>query len=31
VYVGEVSWTIRGQHMTPPRDLPSLTKLTRTK
>ena len=31
VYVGEVSWTIRGQHMTPPRELPSLTKLTRTK
>ncbi len=30
VYVGEVSWTIRGSHMAPPRSLPSLTKLTRT-
>ncbi len=29
VYVGEVSWTIRGSHMDPPRDLPSLTKLRR--
>ena len=30
VYVSEVSFTIRGSHMDPPRDLPSLTKLTRT-
>ena len=30
VYVGEVSFTIRGSHMDPPRALPSLTKLTRT-
>ena len=30
VYVAEVSWTIRGSHMDPPRDLHSLTKLRRT-
>ncbi len=29
VYVGEVSWTIRGRGLTPPRELPSLTKLVR--
>jgi len=29
VYVGEVSYTIRGSHLTPPRELPSITKLTR--
>ena len=30
VYVAEVSFTIRGSHLDPPRDLPSLTKLRRT-
>lgn len=29
VYVGEVSYTIRGSHLDPPRDLKSLTKLHR--
>ena len=29
VYVGEVSWTMRGQHLTPPRHLRSLQKLAR--
>ena len=30
VYVGEVSYTIRGSHLDPPRELPSLKKLRRT-
>ena len=30
VYVGEVAYTIRGSHLDPPRELPSLTKLRRT-
>ncbi|MHB8574577.1 MAG: NHL repeat-containing protein, partial [Dehalococcoidia bacterium] len=29
IYVGEVSYTIRGQHMQPPRELRSLSKLRR--
>lgn len=31
VYVGEVSYTIRGSHLDPPRDLRSLKKLRRTR
>jgi len=31
VYVGEVSWTIRGRTLTPPRELRSLSKLVRVK
>jgi hypothetical protein len=27
IYVGEVSWTIMGQHLQPPRELRSLQKL----
>ena len=27
IYVGEVSWTIMGQHLKPPRELRSLQKL----
>ena len=30
-YVGEVSWTIRGRSLTPPRELPSLSKLVRVR
>ena len=30
VYVGEVSFTIRGRHMDPPRELKSLKKLHKT-
>jgi sugar lactone lactonase YvrE len=29
LYVGEVSWTIRGRNLNPPRELPSLWKLVR--
>ena len=29
IYVGEVSFTIRGQHMDPPKELRSLTKLVK--
>jgi hypothetical protein len=29
IYVGEVSYTIRGRHMDPPRELRSLSKLRR--
>jgi hypothetical protein len=29
LYVGEVSWTIMGQHLKPPRELRSLQKLQR--
>ena len=31
VYVGEVSWTIRGRSLTPPRELRSLSKLVRVR
>ena len=31
IYVAEVSFTIRGQHMTPPKELRSLSKYTLAK
>jgi len=31
IYVGEVSYTIRGQHMDPPREIQSLSKLARVR
>ena len=29
IYVGEVSWTIAGQHLKPPREMRSLQKLVK--